>query len=103
MKKLVTGMLVTSVALAMLVGTEGAYARENRKAPDATYDQQDRGTAFDTQSTGEEGISGPRVRVQPGDVDLPPSVVQDEKQMEPELDAIAKELEKLENRICRGC
>jgi hypothetical protein len=68
MKKLVTGMLVTSVALAMLVGTEGAYARENRKAPDATYDQQDRGTAIDTESTGEEGISGPRVRVQPGDV-----------------------------------
>ena len=65
MKKLVTGMLVTSVALAMLAGTEGAYAQENRKAPDATYGQQDRGTAIDTQSTGEEGISGPRVRVQP--------------------------------------
>ena len=100
MKKLVTGMLVTSVALAMLVGTEGAYAR---KAPDVTYGRQDRGTAIDTQGTGEEGISGPRVRVQPGDVDLPPSVVQDEKKMAPELDAIAKELEKLENRICRGC
>ena len=25
------------------------------------------------------------------------------KKMEPELDAIAKELDKLENRICRGC
>jgi hypothetical protein len=99
MKKLVTGMLVTSVALAMLVGTEGAYA----EAPDVTHGRQDRGTAIDTRGTGEEGISGPRVRVQPGDVDLPPSVVQDEKQMEPELDAIAKELEKLENRICRGC
>jgi hypothetical protein len=99
MKKLVTGMLVTAVALAMLVGTEGAYA----KAPDVTHGRQDRGTAIDTRGTGEEGISGPRVRVQPGDVDLPPSVVQDEKQMEPELDAIAKELEKLENRICRGC
>ena len=56
MKKLVTGMLVTSVALAMLVGTEGAYARENRKAPEATYGQQDRGTAIDTQATGEDGI-----------------------------------------------
>ena len=65
MKKLVTGMLVTSVALAMFVGTEGAYAR---KAPHATYGQQDRGTAVDTQATGEEGISGPRVKVQPGDV-----------------------------------
>jgi hypothetical protein len=32
-----------------------------------------------------------------------PSVLQDEKKMEPELDAIGKELEKLENRICRGC
>ena len=29
--------------------------------------------------------------------------VQDEKRMEPELDAIARELEKLENKICRGC
>jgi hypothetical protein len=28
--------------------------------------------------------------------------VQYEKKMEPELDAIAKELEKLENRMCRG-
>jgi hypothetical protein len=34
MKKLVTGMLVSSVALAMLVGTKSAYAHE---APDATY------------------------------------------------------------------
>ena len=67
MKKLVTGMLVTSVALAMLAGTEGAYARENREAPDATYGRQDRGTAIDTQGTGEEGISGPRVQVKPGD------------------------------------
>jgi hypothetical protein len=64
MKKLVTGMLVTSIALAMLVGTEGAYARN----ADATYGRQDRGTAIDTQGTGEEGISGPRVRVKPGDV-----------------------------------
>ena len=68
MKKFVTGMLVTSVALAMLVGTEGAYAQENREAPDATYGRQDRGTAIDTQGTEEEGISGPRVRVKPGDV-----------------------------------
>ena len=48
MKKLVTGMLVTSVALAMLAGTEGAYARQ---ALDATYRQQDRGTAIDTQGS----------------------------------------------------
>jgi hypothetical protein len=41
--------------------------------------------------------------VQPRMQDLPPSVAQDEKEVEPELDAIAKELDKLENRICHGC
>jgi hypothetical protein len=41
--------------------------------------------------------------VQPRVKDLPPSVAQDEKEVEPELDAIAKELNKLDNRICRGC
>jgi hypothetical protein len=41
--------------------------------------------------------------VQPRVQDLPPSVAQDEKDVEPELDAIAKELNKLDNRICRGC
>ena len=40
---------------------------------------------------------------QPSIEDLPPSVVQDEKKWVTELDAIAKELEKLDNRICRGC
>jgi hypothetical protein len=100
MKKLITGMLVASAALAMLAGTEGAYTQE---APDATYVREDRGTTINTQAMGEEGISGPRVRVQPRIQDLSPSVVQDEEKMEPELDAIAKESEKLENRICRGC
>jgi hypothetical protein len=65
MKKFVTGMLVTSVALAMLAGTEGAYAQQ--EPPEASYSQ-DIGTAIDTQSTGEEGISGHRVTVKPGDV-----------------------------------
>jgi hypothetical protein len=97
MKNPVTGMMMTSVALAMLIGTQGTYAQ----APEVNHGRQDRGTTIDTRST--VGISNPRVRVQPGDVDLLPSVVQDEKDMEPELDAIAKELEKLENRICRGC
>jgi hypothetical protein len=41
--------------------------------------------------------------VQPRVQDLPPSVAQDEKEVEPELDAIAKELNKLDNRICRDC
>jgi|ERR1700716_1410355 hypothetical protein len=40
---------------------------------------------------------------QPRIQDLPPGQVQDKKNVETELDAIAKDLEKLENRICRGC
>jgi hypothetical protein len=63
MNKLVTGMLVGAVGLAMLVGTEGADAQAYRQAPNATYD-----TAIDTQATGEDGIDGPRVRVTPDDV-----------------------------------
>ena len=43
------------------------------------------------------GLQQPRLH------DLSPGVAQDEEKMEPELDAIAKELEKIENRICRGC
>jgi len=66
MNKLIT--LMTSAALTVLIGTAGAYAESHRRAPDATYGQQDRGTANDTQATGEEGISGPRVKVKPGDV-----------------------------------
>jgi hypothetical protein len=66
MRKLVTGMTVTSVALAMLVSTQGAYAQQ--ESSHATYGRQDRGTAIDTQSTGEEGISGHRVKVKPDDV-----------------------------------
>ena len=66
MNKLIT--LMTSAALTVLIGATGAYAESNRRAPDVTYGQQDRGTAIDTQATGEEGISGPRVKVTPGDV-----------------------------------
>jgi hypothetical protein len=43
------------------------------------------------------GLQQPRLH------DLSPGVAQDEEKMEPELDAIAKELEKIENKICRGC
>ena len=100
MKSLVRGMLATSVAVATLVGAEASYAGES---PDATYGGQDRGTAVATEATGEEGSSGPRVRVQPRIQDLTPSLVQDEKKMEPELDAIAKESPKLESQICPGC
>jgi hypothetical protein len=66
MNKLIT--LMTSAALTVLIGAIGAYAESNRRAPDAIYGQQDRGTAIDTQATGEEGISGPRVKGKPGDV-----------------------------------
>jgi hypothetical protein len=52
-----------------------------------------------TQQRDEARIAYQQPRIQ----DLPPSVAQDEKKAEPELDAIAKDLEKLENRICRGC
>ena len=52
-----------------------------------------------TQQRDEAGIAYQQPRMQ----DLPPNVAQDEKNVEPELDAIAKELEKLEKRICRGC
>jgi hypothetical protein len=95
MKSLVRGMLATSVAVATLVSAEASYARESL---DATYGRQDRGTAIVTEPTGEEGSSGPRVRVQPRTQDLTPSLVQDEKKMEPELAAIAKESQKLESR-----
>src|SRR3981081_1891528 len=43
------------------------------------------------------GTQQPRIQ------DLSPSVLQDEKKMEPELDAIAKELEKLENKTRHSC
>jgi Ni/Co efflux regulator RcnB len=71
MKMLVTKMvLATSVALATLIAAEAASAQDNRAATDA-YDQArylDRGTAIDSQATGEQGGTGPRVRVQPNDV-----------------------------------
>ena len=41
--------------------------------------------------------------LQPRIQNLPPSVVQDEKKMQTELDAAKEIVEKLENRICRGC
>jgi hypothetical protein len=60
MKMLVTKMaLATSVALATLIAAEAASAQ-------ARY--HDRGTAIDSQATGEVDGAGPRVRVKPGDV-----------------------------------
>lgn len=71
MKVLVTRMaLATSVALAALIGAEAASAQDNRAATDAFAQERnlDRGTAIDSQATGEVGGAGPRVRVQPNDV-----------------------------------
>ena len=66
MKTLVTKMaLVTSVALATLIATEGAYAQE---AADGQARYHDRGTAIDSQATGEVDGAGPRVTVKPDDV-----------------------------------
>jgi hypothetical protein len=100
MESLIRGMLATSIAVATLVGAEASYACES---PDATYGRQDRGTAVATEATGEEASGGPRVRVQPRIQDLTPSSVQDEEKMEAELDAIAKESQRLESQICPGC
>jgi hypothetical protein len=41
--------------------------------------------------------------VQPRVQDLPPGVVEDEDKTLTELDDIAKKLEMIEKRICRGC
>src|SRR5712691_4914673 len=72
MRMIVTKMaLATSVALATLIAAEAAYAQDNRAAPEVTFGQardRDRGTAIDSQATGEVGGAGPRVRVQPDDV-----------------------------------
>jgi hypothetical protein len=66
MKMLVTKMaLVTSVALATLIATEAAYAQE---AADGQARYHDRGTAIDSQATGERSGAGPLVTVQPDDV-----------------------------------
>ena len=67
MKMLVTKMaLATSVALATLIAAEAASAQNYRAYDQPRY--RDRGTAIDSQATGEVGGAGPRVRVKPGDV-----------------------------------
>jgi hypothetical protein len=40
---------------------------------------------------------------QPRIGDLPSGVARDEQNTEPELDAIGKQLEQLENKLCPGC
>jgi ABC-type cobalamin transport system ATPase subunit len=45
----------------------------------------------------------PIMHVQPRIQDLPPGVAQDEDKTQTELDDIAKQLEMIDKRICRGC
>ncbi len=57
MEALTPQILMTSIAVAMLVGTEGIFAGN---ALDAAYGLQDRDAAFDAQGTDQEGIQGAR-------------------------------------------
>mgnify|MGYP003693986577 CR=1 FL=1 len=52
-------MLMTSGSTDSAHRCHRRLCRVEPRAPDATYGQQDRGTAIDTQATGEEGISDP--------------------------------------------
>jgi hypothetical protein len=81
-----SGVLAGTVAAAILANSATWTAALAQQAPV-------------NQRRDEAPIGNQQPRIQ----DLSPSVLQDEKKMEPELDAIGKELEKLENRICRGC
>jgi hypothetical protein len=47
--------------------------------------------------------AAPIGHVQPRTQDLPPGAVQDENKTLTELDDIAKKLDMIEKRICRGC
>ena len=69
MKMLVTKVaLATSVALATLISAEVASAQNHRVYDQTQTRYRDRGTAIDSQATGEVGGAGPHVRVKPGDV-----------------------------------
>jgi hypothetical protein len=81
-----SGVLAATVAAAILANS-GTWTTTLAEQPGPVAQQRDEAPI---------GYPQPRIR------DRPPSVVQYEKKMEPELDAIAKELEKLENRMCRG-
>jgi hypothetical protein len=81
-----SGVLAGTVAAAILANSATWTAALAQQAPV-------------NQRRDEAPIGNQQPRIQ----DLSPSVLQDEKKMEPELDAIGKDLEKLENRICRGC
>ena len=81
------GVLAAAVAAAILVDS-ATWTAALAQQPGPVAQRRDKAPIWHQQ---------PRLQ------DLPPSVAQDEKNVESELDAIAKDIEKLETRICRGC
>jgi hypothetical protein len=81
-----TGVLAITVAAAMLTNSAAWSAALAQQAGSAQ--QRDEAVV---------GYQQPRLD------DLPPNVRRDEEKTETELDAIGKQLEQLENRICPGC
>src|SRR3982074_943351 len=79
-----SGVLARTVAAAILANSATWTAALAQQAPV-------------NQRRDEAPIGNQQPRIQ----DLSPSVLRDEKKMEPEIDAIGKELEKLANRIPR--
>jgi chorismate synthase len=81
------GVLAATVAAAILANS-ATWSAALAQQPGSVVQQRDEATI---------GHQQPRIQ------NLPPSVVQDEKKMQTELDAAKEIVEKLENRICRGC
>jgi hypothetical protein len=79
------GVLAASVAAAILANSATAALAEQA------------GPVAQQRDEAVNGYQQPRLQ------DLPPDVAKDEERTETDLDAIAKELEKLESRICPGC
>jgi len=81
------GVLIVTVAAAILANSATwTAALAQRRVPIA-----------------QQRDEAPIGHVQPRIQDLPPGVVQDENKTLTELDEIAKKLEMIEKRICRGC
>jgi hypothetical protein len=81
------GVFAVTVAAAILANS-ATWSAALAQQPGSVVRQRDEATI---------GHQQPRIQ------NLPPSVVQDEKKMQTELDAAKEIVEKLENRICRGC
>jgi hypothetical protein len=81
------GVFAATVAAAILANS-ATWSAALAQQPGSVVQQRDEATV---------GHQQPRIQ------NLPPSVAQDEKKMRTELDAAKKIVEKLENKICRGC